>query len=299
MNLNRAVADGLRHLRGDHLDRGDQVFGHLVAVPVHRIGGLESQQPGHFDLAEAFGDILPDRGLIGELLAKGGAAVCAPRHDFQRALGLTDRAHAVMNPPRPEPPLRDFKPAAFAQDQVFAWHADIVEPQFHFAAGRVVRSEHGQVADDGDPRRVRFDQDLRMLGMARTIEAGLAHHDPHRAARMHGVGDPPLAPVEHVVVAIRHNRQFQLRRVRRGDLRFGHHIGGADRAREQRLQPALLLLRRAELGQHLHVAGIRRGAVEHLARPRHAAQQFGNRRVFQIGQAGREFAVFVRQEQVP
>jgi len=162
-----------------------------------------------------------------------------------------------------------------------------------------VRAEDRQVADDGNPRRIRLDQNLGMLGVARGVEIGLAHHDPDRAAWVHCVGDPPLAPVKHIVIAIGRDRQLKVGGVRRGDLRLGHDIGRTDRAIEQRLEPLFLLRGAAELGQDFHVAGIGGRTIEHLAGPRHAAEQFGNRRIFKVGQPRGKLAVLMRQEQVP
>src|SRR5690606_41005878 len=49
-----------------------------------------------------------------------------------------------------------------------------------------------------------------------------------------------------------------------GDVGFGHREGRADPAVQQRLQPPLPLLGGAEHVQHLHVPGVRGGAVERL-----------------------------------
>jgi hypothetical protein len=49
--------------------------------------------------------------------------------------------------------------------------------------------------------------------------------------------------------------------------------------------------------QHFHVARVRRGAVERLRREAHLAHLLGQRRVFQICEAGAMFALI--EEQVP
>ena len=77
-------------------------------------------------------------------------------------------------------------------------------------------------------------------------------------------------------------------RVRRSDIGLGHGEAGADLAVEQRLEPALLLLRACRSGQHLHVAGVGGRAVEHLGRPGHPPHDLAQRRVFEVGQAGAE-----------
>ena len=52
------------------------------------------------------------------------------------------------------------------------------------------------------------------------------------------------------------------------------------------LQPLVLLLRRAVAVEDFHVAGVGRGAVEHLRCQGHAAHQLGARRIFEVGQSG-------------
>ena len=73
-----------------------------------------------------------------------------------------------------------------------------------------------------------------------------------------------------------------LRGVAAGDVRLGHRERGADLAGEQRLEPLLLLLGRAEHVQDLHVAGVRRGAVQRLGgdlgRPARTARPAGRSR---------------------
>ena len=85
------------------------------------------------------------------------------------------------------------------------------------------------------------------------------------------------------------------------DATSGSVIENAERivALEHRLQPALLLLGRPEQGQELHVAGVRRRAVDRLGRdPRVAAGDLRQRRVLQVRQA-RAVLVRAREEQVP
>ena len=83
---------------------------------------------------------------------------------------------------------------------------------------------------------------------------------------------------------------------------------GADPAVEQRLEPGAPLLLVAVLQQHLHVAGVRRVAVEHQRRQRRASPSLGERRVVDVGQPlaavgaeplGVVAVVLARQEEVP
>ena len=117
------------------------------------------------------------------------------------------------------------------------------------------------------------------------------------AARVASAGGPPFPAVDHVVVAVPHDRRLDIGRVGGGDGRFGHAEGAADLALQQRREPLrLLLLRPVEL-QRFHVAGVGGGAVEHFGRPLHPAHDLRQRGVFQVAQPGAAFAV--GQEQVP
>src|SRR5262249_34977817 len=66
------------HLRADvghrHLDHGDLLAGLLVAVLVHRPGGLEHQQARHVDLHAHVGDMGLGDAHLGDALAEGDAA---------------------------------------------------------------------------------------------------------------------------------------------------------------------------------------------------------------------------------
>ena len=74
---------------------------------------------------------------------------------------------------------------------------------------------------------------------------GLAHEDGDFAARIAGAGGPPLAAVDDVLVAVADDAGLDVGGVGGGHVRLGHGEAGADFAFEQRLQPALLLFRRA------------------------------------------------------
>jgi hypothetical protein len=128
--------------------------------------------------------------------------------------------------------------------------------------------------------------------------AGLAHQDEDLAARIVGAARPPLAAVDHVVVAVALDAAGNVGGIRRRDRGLGHQEGRADLAGEQRLQPAILLFFVAVALDRLHVAGVRRGAIEHLRRPRHAPHDLAQRRVLQVGQAF-GCARRARQEQIP
>ena len=126
---------------------------------------------------------------------------------------------------------------------------------------------------------------------------GLAHEDRDPAARMQRTGRPPFAAVDHVVVAVAQDGAFDVGGVGRGDGGLGHGEAGADLARQQRLQPLLLLRLVAVELQRLHVAGVRGRAVERLRRHRRAAHDLAQRRVFEVAET--RAARRMRQEEVP
>jgi hypothetical protein len=66
------------------------------------------------------------------------------------------------------------------------------------------------------------------------------------------------------MIAVALNLHLDIPGIRRGDLGFRHQEGGADLTVHQRLQPPGLLCVVAVLGQHLHVARVRGGAVDRL-----------------------------------
>ena len=129
-------------------------------------------------------------------------------------------------------------------------------------------------------------EDHRLLPVPAALRVGLAHEDAELAARVARARGPPLAPVEDVVVAVALDAASDVGGVGGGDARLGHGEARADLAGEQRFEPLLLLLGRAVAGQHLHVAGVGRRAVEHLGRPGDAPHHLAQRRVLEVGQAG-------------
>jgi len=129
--------------------------------------------------------------------------------------------------------------------------------------------------NDADARQPGGHQDHRLLLVARGIVGiGLAHQDVELAARVAGAARPPLAAVDHVMVAVALDAALDVGRIRRGDVRLGHEERRADPALEQGLEPLLFLLLGAVALDRLHVARVRRRAVEHLGRPGHAPHDF-------------------------
>ena len=139
--------------------------------------------------------------------------------------------------------------------------------------------------------------------MARCAQVGLAHHDGDLAAGIADARRPPFAAVDDIVIAIALDAGFDVGGVGGRDRGFRHQEGGADFAIHQRPQPLPLVLPGAVAHQHLHVAGIRCGAIEHFRSPADVAHFLGQRRIFEIGQPRTaEFVVLMRgrrHEHVP
>ena len=74
-------------------------------------------------------------------LPKATRCLHAPAHRLQRPLGQADQPHAVVDPPRPQPALRDLEPAPFAQQQVGGRHAHVLNSHLGVAVRRVVVAE--------------------------------------------------------------------------------------------------------------------------------------------------------------
>jgi hypothetical protein len=127
-----------------------------------------------------------------------------------------------------------------------------------------------------------------------------AHDNADPAARVRGIGDEPLAAVDHVVLALAFDPGADVGGIRARDVGLGHREARADLPLEQRVQPPFALLGRREQVQELHVAGIGRRAVEDLGRPEHAAHDLGERRVLEIAEARARLVVLqAGQEKIP
>ncbi len=200
--------------------------------------------------------------------------------------------------PGPKPTLRDLEAAPFAQQHVGCGHAYVFEQHFARPVRHTVVTEHGQRTLHIDSRRIARHQNHRLLLVpVRIVRIGLAHEDENLAARIDRAGGIPLAPVDHIVVAVANDRRFDVGRIAGRHPRFRHGKARADFPGEQRCQPFLLLLFRAVTGQHFHVAGIGRRAIERLGSEQGTSHDFAQRRIFEVGQSGA--VLRMGQEQIP
>ena len=185
-----------------------------------------------------------------------------------------------------------------AEEQVRDGHAHVGEGHLAVAVRRVVVAEDREHALHAHAGRVPGHEHHGLLDVAVGVRGvRLAHEDEELAARVARAGREPLAGVVHVLVAVAHDAAGDVRGVRRGHVGLGHGEARADLAGQQRCQPALLLRGRAVAREHLHVARVRRAAVEHLGREGHRAHDLGHRRVLEVREP--RAAVVAGEKEVP
>ena len=199
--LDGAVDDPTRHRRGDDLDRGDLGPSSLVPDGVHHPCRLEGQQARLLDLAAGLRDPLLHHTLLGDRLAEGLAFGDPPDHGTQRPLGEADQPHAVVDAAGAEASLGDAEPVALLLQQVLGGDTNVLEGHLHVALGVLV-AEDRQVAVGRDPGGVQRHDDHRLLPVGIGVGIGDPHEDRDRAAGPPGVGGPPLAAVDDVLVAV-------------------------------------------------------------------------------------------------
>ena len=101
---------------------------------------------------------------------------------------------------------------------------------------------------------------------------------------MGGAGDEPFAPADDVIVAVADHSGCDIGGVGGGDVGLGHAERRTRFRFQQRLQPARLLRWIGAVLQRDHVGHVGRLAVEDFRRPEQPAHDFGQRRIFEIGQ---------------
>ena len=104
-------------------------------------------------------------------------------HQLDGPLGHADRAHAVVDPARAQPGLRDGEPVPLAGDEVLGGHPDVVEDELGVAAvvAVVVAHDRHRPRPPSSPGRVPRHEDHALLPVALGRRVGLAHHDEDRA----------------------------------------------------------------------------------------------------------------------
>ena len=236
VHLDRAVDDAERDVRRGDLDRGDLGAGVLVADGVHQPGRLQREQPRHVDLDPRLGDPVLHVRPLGDGLTEGD-----PR---RRPGGTSARARArPRRSPRMQWWMRPGPEAGLGDQEAVALLADQVRRR---ARGRPrTRSRRGPPG-----RCSRTPGRLRTIGHARACRAAPGSSTAGERSGASGsvlpitirilqrsrmrAGDPPLAAVEHVVVAVALDPQLDVGGVRARHAGLGHRERRADLAVEQR-----------------------------------------------------------------
>ena len=161
------------------------------------------------------------------------------------------------------------KPVALLADQVRRRHPDVLEARARRGRRARGRRTRSTVIGRDRPSSPGVSRGTRIIDCCRcraAVRVGLAHHDEDLALGVHRAGDPPLAAVERRTRRrrARCGSRCWWRRRRRRRARSSRTPSGS-RPSSSGVEPALLLLGRAEHRQHLHVAGVRRGAVQRRA----------------------------------
>ena len=283
VHLDRPVDDVVQDLRREELDRRDLDPGLRAVVDLVR--RIECHQPARLDLDVTVGDPVLDGLLARQRFAERLPLERIAAHQVERALHLREPAHHVVDTTGAETLLGDQEPSAFCAERVRRRHADVRVP--HLTVGRPAPprvSHDGHGPDDVDARSVGRDDDLRRPRVRVGVGIGDGHDDPERSAV--GARRKPLVAVDHPVVAVAHGPRTERRRVRARHLGLGHREEGADAAADQRVEPAVLLLVRAEHVQDLRVARVGRLAAEDQLPPDGETDLFVQIRVVEEPGAG-------------
>ena len=168
----------------------------------------------------------------------------------------------------------------------------------HMPVRSVVATVDLHRADLFDPSKGCINHDHRMSLVLWRIGITRADHDNiDGTARIARTRRPPFFAIQHIVITVTNTCHRNIGSVRTSDIRLGHQIRGSDQTIHQRGQPAGLHRVSAITLEHLHIAGVRRIAIEHLSSDMHAAHFFGQMGVINSRQPRPFFAV--RQPKVP
>ena len=258
-----------RHRRRRDLDGLDLGVRALVADGVHQPGGLEHQQPGLLDAHPGLGDPVPDHALLGQRPAErdparwpGGTSAPGPARPCRSAAcsGGSGRARAGPGRWRSRRPRRrsGSPPGTRTSSKSISACPPCVA---------VVVAEDRHAADaPSTPGGVPRDQDhATAAGAGRPSGSVLPITMKISQSRVHRAGDPPLAAVDRRTRRRRARSGWRCwwRRRRRRPARSCRTPSGS-RPSSSGFSQRSCCSGGAELGQHLHVAGVRRRAVERL-----------------------------------
>ncbi len=191
--------------------------------------------------------------------------------------------------------LRDQEAGTRLAERVADRHAHVRVAHLAMCRPALALVTHdGDRLDDVDAWGVGGDDDLCRARVRCRVRVADRHDDSEgRALRSRR---EPLVAVDHPVVAVTDRARAQCGRVRTGNIRLGHREERTDVARDERTEPALLLLARPEVVKDLGVAGVGRLAAEdELAEARAADVLVQVRVVEEAGAGAASFGWHVRR----
>ncbi|MND63133.1 hypothetical protein D3C80_544350 [compost metagenome] len=131
----------------------------------------------------------------------------------------------MVNASRAKAPLGNLETTPLTQQHVLVRHSHVLEQHFGMAMGSVVVTEHRQWPDDFHPGGIGGHQNHRMLLVTRAVRVAQPHEDHDLAARIAGTGGPPLAAIDHPLVALADSAGGHVGGIGRRHIRLGHGKG--------------------------------------------------------------------------
>ena len=283
VQLDGGIHHLVHHVRQEHL--GDAVFLPQVHALFRLVGDVQQHQPRHVKFAGAFGEHELHALPVAQSLPERLALRHMRRRQIERALRHRHIVHAVPQPPIGQPVLPHVETIAFAAEQIFRRHHQILDLDLAVAAAhhlgkRAFDGHRLDVALDDIAGVGQLDDEGGKLAVARRIRIGARHH--HGQIGGAGGGREPLLPVHDIIaVAVLHRGGAHAGGIGARGL-LGHRIADALFAVQEGFQIFLLLKLRPMRQQGEHRRIIRPLAVHRqrtkVALPQlHLHQRVGER----------------------
>lgn len=206
----------------------------------------------------------------------------------------------MVDATRSQTTLDNLEATTLTQNHVANRNSDVGECDVAMSVGGIIVAvdlEHSLDLDTGGSSRYEDDRLLPVDVLVGGIR--LAHDDVDLASWVAGTARPPLGSVQDVLVALSLDIELDVGRIGAGNVGLRHEERRADLALHERLEPLRLLRSVAVLGQDLHVAGVRGGAIARLGGRSGAAEPLSHQAILEVGPAGRLGVVALGEEHVP
>src|SRR5262245_16429299 len=235
---------------------------HLLAgaiALVEQPRSVHHQEPPDLDAMRDVAELDLHALTIRKLHTEAFALIHVSLRDLAAALGEPRPAHAMGEPRRPEPDLGDAQPVTEAHQHVFVGDLEALEDKLAMPAV-LLRPHDRNPPDDLEAGLVAMKQKSREAAARIVRGAGNQNEMIGNA----GAGDEPLMAADHPAVALLLSAGTDHAGIGAAAGRgLGHRKSRAHFALDDRAQPLVLLRRRADQRQHIHIAVIGRRAIEH------------------------------------